>query len=79
MTSPLWIKAGRELAFNLVRLEEPTAIFLLHECTYCILYFFSLILKGVNTGCYNVDTANTAETPLPVLPWLNATQCRTGL
>lgn len=26
------------------------------------------VLKGVNTGCYNVDAANTAETLLPVLP-----------
>lgn len=27
MTSPLWLKAGRELAFNLVTLEEPTSVF----------------------------------------------------
>lgn len=76
MTTPPWLKAGRELAFILMMLEQPTSFFGLHEYTYMHVVFFQ---KGVNTGCYNVDTANAAETLLPVLRCLNAMQSRTSL
>lgn len=74
-TSLLWLTAGREQAFILMTLEQPTSHSGLHECIYSILYYF---LKWLNTGCYNVDTANSAE-KLPVLPCLSAMQSRTGL
>lgn len=66
MTSPLWLKAGREPAFIWVMLEQPTSLFSLHECTNCTLYFLFRGEVGLNTGCYNVDTANAAESLLPV-------------
>lgn len=66
ITSPLCLKAGAELAFI-----AGATCNTFSDCMNALIASCFFFQRGLNTGCYNVDTANAAESLLPA-----GMQCR---